>query len=397
MTFPPQSETSTTLPSGARHVLCARLDSLGDVLLTGAAIRAVAESADTVTMLVAPAETSAAALLPGVDDILAFEAAWVRLDPPPLQPKSVRRLIRQLRRRRIDAALIFTSFHQSPLPLALLLRMAGVPWVGAISDDYPGSLLDLRHRLPKGLPEPERALSLATAAGCLPDVAGARLAVRRPLPPAPTWLPQRPYLVVHPGAAVSSRRPSAGTIRAIVRALTADGWPVVVTGGSREIELTAAVAAGAAESVDATDQATAAEAFDAGGRLSLSELATVLAGAEVVIAPNTGPAHLAAAVGTPVVSLHAPVVDFEQWGPYGVPRIRLGDQSAPCRGSRARQCPVPGHPCLDTICSDEVVAAVRALTPTAPPETTTRPGGTATRTFMPGVDATPTLTTERHS
>jgi hypothetical protein len=81
-----------------------------------------------------------------------------------------------------DAALVLTSFHQSPLPLALLLRMAKVPWIGAICDDYPGSLLDLRHRVPDGLPESERNLSLANAAGFVADEKGARLAVRHPLP-----------------------------------------------------------------------------------------------------------------------------------------------------------------------------------------------------------------------
>ena len=67
------------------------------------------------------------------------------------------------------------------------------------------------------------------------------------------------------------------------------------------------------------------------------------------MAPNTGAAHLAAAVGTPVVSLFAPVVPAERWAPYGVPTVLLGDQDAPCAGSRARSCPVPGHPCLDRI------------------------------------------------
>ena len=66
--------------------------------------------------------------------------------------------------------MVFTSFHQSALPLALLLRMAGIGRIAAISDDYPGSLLDVRHRVPVGVPEPERALSLAAAAGHrLPD------------------------------------------------------------------------------------------------------------------------------------------------------------------------------------------------------------------------------------
>ena len=54
-----------TAPEAARrgHVLCIRLDSLGDVLLTGGAVRAVAGTASRVTMLVAPSQTAAAALL----------------------------------------------------------------------------------------------------------------------------------------------------------------------------------------------------------------------------------------------------------------------------------------------------------------------------------------------
>ncbi len=49
---------------------------------------------------------------------------------------------------------MFTSFHQSALPLALLLRLAGSAAITAISDDYPGSLLDVRHRVPAGCPSP---------------------------------------------------------------------------------------------------------------------------------------------------------------------------------------------------------------------------------------------------
>jgi ADP-heptose:LPS heptosyltransferase len=338
-----------TAPEAARygHVLCVRLDSLGDVLLTGGAVRAVAGAARRVTMLVAPTQTTAAALLPGVDAVLGFDAPWVPLDPRPVDPRSARRLVRTLRRRRIDAALIFTSFHQSALPIALLLRLAGIRWIGAISDDYPGSLLDLRHRPPEALPEAERGLSLVEAAGFDADPAGAQLAVRRPLPDAPTWLPDHSYLVVHPGAAVSARRPSSSRSRAVVEALTTAGWPVVVTGSVAERGLTAEVSADVG--------------IDAGGRLTLAELAGVLDRAAVVVAPNTGPAHLAAAVGTPVVSLHAPVVPFDQWKPYGVPVVRLGDQQAACRLTRSRICPVPGHPCLDSISAEQVMTAVSTL------------------------------------
>jgi hypothetical protein len=69
---------------------------------------------------------------------------------------------------RPERVYIFASFHQSPPPLALICRAAGVPWVGAICDDYPGTLLDLHHHVEDGIPEPERTLSLARAAGCEP-------------------------------------------------------------------------------------------------------------------------------------------------------------------------------------------------------------------------------------
>ncbi|EFV91906.1 glycosyl transferase family 9, partial [Dietzia cinnamea P4] len=76
---------------------------------------------------------------------------------------------------------------------------------------------------------------------------------------------------------------------------------------------------------------------------------------------NTGPAHLAAAVGTPVVSLFSPVVPASRWAPWGVPVRLLGDQHAPCRDTRARECPVDGHPCLTDVPPDEVVSAVTGL------------------------------------
>ena len=87
----------------------------------------------------------------------------------------------------------------------------------------------------------------------------------------------------------------------------------------------------------------------------------MLAGAEAVIVANTGPAHLAAAVGTPVVSLFAPTVPAARWAPYGVPAVVLGDQAAPCRGTRATTCPVPSHPCLSSVTAADVLAALDRL------------------------------------
>jgi ADP-heptose:LPS heptosyltransferase len=81
-----------------------------------------------------------------------------------------------------------------------------------------------------------------------------------------------------------------------------------------------------------------------------------------VVAGNTGPAHLAAAVGTPVVSLFAPTLPAVRWRPWRVPH-ELHYVDVPCAGCRARECPVPGHPCLGGVAVADIVAAVERLAP----------------------------------
>jgi hypothetical protein len=58
------------------HTLVARLDSDGDVLLAGPAVRAVARGSDHVTLLVSPLGEPAVRLLPGVDDVLVWSCPW---------------------------------------------------------------------------------------------------------------------------------------------------------------------------------------------------------------------------------------------------------------------------------------------------------------------------------
>ncbi|GAA4023874.1 glycosyltransferase family 9 protein [Allokutzneria multivorans] len=325
------------------RVLVARLDSDGDVLLAGPAIRAAAASGE-VTLLCGPHGRQAAELLPGVSEIIEWTCPWVVPDPPQLDPADVHDLVDHVAAQRCDVALVLTSFHQSPLPLALLLRLAGLPRIAATSVDYAGSLLDIRLREDEDIPEAVRALNVAQAAGfALPIDDDGLLRVKVP----PKFDGPHGYVVVHPGASVPARAWAPSLCAETVVALVEAGHHVFVTGGPGERELTARVAGD--------------HGVDLGGLTSFAELAGVLAGAEAVVVGNTGPAHLAAAVGTPVVSLFSPVVPASRWAPYGVEVRLFGDQWAECRGTRARECPVPGHPCLNTISPDAVVAAVDEL------------------------------------
>jgi ADP-heptose:LPS heptosyltransferase len=331
------------------HVLAVRLDNDGDVLLAGPAIRALAHGADRVTLLCGPRGRHAAELLPGVDELVVWRAPWIDPEPEPVERRDIDALVDRLAALRIDAAVVFSSFHQSPLPTALVLRMAGVPFVAATSVDYPGSLLDVRHRIADDVHEVERALDLAASAGFpLPQGDDGALAIRRDPAPARE---RGDHVVVHPGASVPARAWPPERNAELVRALVAAGRRVLVTGAPGEQRLTAHVAGPPSEDVT-----------DLGGRTSLPELAEVLASASCVVVGNTGPAHLAAAVGTPVVSLYAPTVPAVRWRPWRVPHELL-HADVPCAGCRARSCPVEGHPCLGQVTVEDVLGAVERLAP----------------------------------
>jgi ADP-heptose:LPS heptosyltransferase len=337
------------------RILVVRLDSDGDVLVSGPAIRAAAAGRDgspaDVTLLCGPGGRRAAGLLPGVRQVIEWACPWIMADPPGVSSANIGALLESLARERFDVALVLTSFHQSPLPAALLLRMAGVREIAAISPDYPGSLLD--HRLRPGVdmdddqPEPLRALQVAARAGfSLPPGDKGDLRVTPPSNVRATT-GEGPYVVLHPGASAPARAWSPDRCAEAVTALRRDGHRMLVTGSASELELTAYVAG--------------TDGIDLGGRTTYPILAGVLAGADAVVVGNTGPAHLAASVGTPVVSLFAPVVPARRWAPFGVPVRLLGNQDEACAGSRATRCPTRGHPCLNSVTARDVVAAVNSL------------------------------------
>lgn len=331
-----------------KRVLAVRQDNNGDVLLAGPAVRALRVGSDRVDLLCGPRGAAAAALLPGVDECIVWEAAWIDADPRPVNARDVHAFVGALRTRAYDEAVIFTSFHQSPLPIALLLRMAGIGRIGAICEDYPGSLLDVRHHVRDDVHEVERALSLVAAMGYESEPPEGRALRVRGLPEH-AELAVRDAIVIHPGCSVPARAWTMEGNRAVTAQLAREGWTIVVTGDAGEASLTASVCA------------DAPGAIDAGGRTTFAEFAAIARDAAVVVSGNTAAAHVAAAVGTPVVSIFPPTIPAARFRPWMVPHVLLGDQSIACAGCRARVCPIAGQPCLREVTPERVVDAVHRL------------------------------------
>ncbi len=336
----------------AHRVLFARMDNLGDVLLTSPAVRSLAARADVV-YLCSPRGRPAAITLPGVTKVITGRLPWIDAKPLPVTRTGIESLVQAISDCDVGEAIISTSFHQNPLPLALVMRIAGVGRLSAISVDYAGSLLDVRHNVSDDIHEVERGLSLTQAAGYpLPHTDGRKLRVCLDrTSPHDFGLPKR-YVVLHPGASVSARAWPERRSAALVQLLTGRGHHVVLTGTHDDRPACIRLADAATSPSSVTNLV---------GLTDFPTLATVIKRSQVIVCGNTGPAHIAAAVETPVVSIYAPTVPDSRWRPWMVPHVLLGRQDIACAGCRARVCPVPGHPCINDVRPETVAVAVESL------------------------------------
>jgi ADP-heptose:LPS heptosyltransferase len=97
----------------------------------------------------------------------------------------------------------------------------------------------------------------------------------------------------------------------------------------------------------------------AAGSLAFPAFCALIEGADLVVTNNTGPMHMSAALGTPVVALFALTNPPEQWGPWRV-QHRMLWHDVPCRLCYSRVCPTR-HECLREVRPQDVVQAATEL------------------------------------
>ncbi|WP_314193436.1 glycosyltransferase family 9 protein [uncultured Arthrobacter sp.] len=302
--------------SGVSRIAVLRGGGLGDLMFALPAVAALkaAYPDASVTLLGTPvhAELLSQTVGPVDETVILPFSEGVR--PGPEDDDELERFFAGMRARKFDLAVQLHGGGRYSNPF--LLRLGARHTVGTRTADAA--------RLERTVPylyyqhEPLRALEVAGFAGAPPRELEARL---QALPEFRRQLEQEllgndgqghgnrgpgnhRVLVIHPGATDERRRWPAERFAAVARKAVDDGFRVYVVGDRSEKELAETVVELAAEpsgTGQSQDVRPAVESL--AGKLSLGELAALLAGSAVVVANDSGPRHLAQALGTPTVGI----------------------------------------------------------------------------------------------
>lgn len=354
----------------AKNVLCVRLDGIGDVLMTTPAIRALRQARPDrrVTLLTSSAGARIASLIREIDEVIVYDAPWLKATHPRRNSRPELEMAERLEAQGFDAAVIFTVYSQSPLPSAFLCYLANIPLRLAHCRENPYQLLT--HWVAEVEPERfqrhevRRQLDLVASIGCRTEderlglhvPAHARACTHRLLRRLGIGA-DSPWVLIHPGATAASRRYPPESYAEVARRLVNEyGLSVVFSGDESERGL-----------VDGIRRAMGVNSYTMAGELDIAQFTALVELAPLLISNNTGPVHIAAAVGTPVVDLYA--LTNPQHQPWQVPN-RVLYHDVPCRYCYKSVCPEGHHNCLRLVSPDMVVqAAMELLDETSVPST----------------------------
>ncbi len=356
--FAPRSRTSTRFSvERVRKILVVRIDGLGDVVMSTPAfvsLRKMFPDAH-ITLLAASWSKGLVEPMPYFDEIRYFDAPWM-VKGRPEKKESFLKTVGSLRREKFDLALDFRGDFRNNILMYLTgaghrlgfnitgcdFLLTGVVPCGG--DHHPTSMcVSMTRYLDPGVPKKQR-LSLWTTARDR-DYATALL-----MREAPECLNGSSLLVViHPGAKWRGRHWVAGRYAEIAdRLVDIYGATVVLSGGPADAEL-------AREIVRLMKRGAVVTA----GRTSLGQFLALLERSAVFIGVDSGPMHMATAMGARVVALFGPARP-EAVGPYGDEHLVVTRQDEfPCSPCAQTVCEKGIENCMMAITTDDVWAAVK--------------------------------------
>lgn len=334
-----------------RNILIVRTDRIGDVLLALPMVPAIRMNVpgSRISMLLRSYTKELVDGFGDLESIILFDEAG--------RARGFWSLLREIRSGGFDLAVV----SHPTLRIGLLMFFARIPVRIGTGYRWYSFLFNRRvfeHRRTAEKHEAEYNLSLLEAAGIsvkgipsitLPIPESARAAAAAELKRLGISSGER-FVVLHPGSGGSARDWSAERFGDLARHLSMNGRKVVVTGADSEHPL-----------VESVVQVSGHKALSSVGRFTLKELAAFLKEASLFVSNSTGPLHIAAAVGVPVIAFYPPITECSarRWGPLAESKIIFTADSALC--PRCKGGPCQGNDCMDQIRVEEVLRAATDL------------------------------------
>jgi heptosyltransferase II len=346
----PCEETNAYIPAVPPNILLVRFSAMGDTLLITPLIRALRTRHPNARISVLTKAMYAPLFQhnPRVTEVIGWQPGH------PLGP-----LARGLREARFTHQL---DLQESLRSRALRLHVGG-RWAGYSKHRVARRLLiyTKRNISRDRRPVAERYFDAARELEVTPDAGSLELFLPRgALEAAERFATERgvgsrrQLIAIAPGASRFTKRWPTHHWIALVRQLLGGGNDVLLVGGTAEIGV-------AGEIIAATGGVPGVAS--AAGEFDLPGTAALLKRARALVAGDTGPMHLASAVGTPVVALFGPTVEAFGFFPYHA-KATVVQRDLPCRPCSTHggaRCPLKHHRCLQDLQPDEVLLALRKL------------------------------------
>jgi heptosyltransferase-1 len=330
------------------RILLVKLSSFGDVIHALPTLEALrtAFPQGQITWLVEEGFAPILAGHPALDEVwpvprLRFNRQAMSQGVPALA-----RVMRRIRSQPFDMVIDLQGLLKSALWVALARRTRKIGY----NSTREGSYLVLTEKLPPYNPDAHAVLRYLNVARHLgaPEMPP-RFRLEHLLTDHEEILGEineGPYVVLHPGARWPTKLWPVDSWARLAEWLVDRDVAVVLTGSPGDKDL-----------ADAMVTESKAPILNLAGRTTIGELAAVLKRAALALTTDTGPMHLAAALGTPVVALFGPTAPWRT-GPFGQGHgvVRLGLECSPCF---KRDCPDPR--CLTELPLDMVSAACEKM------------------------------------
>jgi len=327
-------------------ILVVRLDHLGDVLLSTAAVSAIKKTLPRARLIVLTSSQGQALLKgnPHIDETLAYDAPWFLRSGSGESTLRWGGLVRAVRKLRVDIGLSLRGdlrenflLWQAQIPRRIGYGITGGDFLLTDSIAYREKVHELDH-----LSDLLAAAGVATE-GLRPEVF-VQDSERRAVFDRFELEISKKYIGFQVEAGAPSKQWPQEHVERFLDSATcifSDAVFLLLGKGSLRV-------------------APRPGMIDLRNKTSVRELAALTSGLAAFVGPDSGPTHLAAWMGVPSVFLFSATNEFDRWKPLA-PRVAVVRSEVPCAGCQLTQCNREGHPCMSRIEPEQVLSKLKEI------------------------------------